>query len=167
MFATILVILGVFSRVMVHTPQFTALLAISMFAGLYLSRRKALIIPLIVMMITDLILGFHDTMIYTWGSIVLISLMGVWLKNHKNLLNVFAGSLASALIFFVITNFGAWLSLYPRTWAGFAECYTLAVPFFRSTLLSTIGYSLVLYVAYEWMLKRSEGTRLAPLFIKK
>ncbi len=167
MFATILVILGIFSRVMVHTPQFTALLAISMFAGLYLSRRTALIVPLAVMMITDLILGFHDTMVYTWGSILLISMMGVWLRNHKSLLNVFAGSLVSALVFFVITNFGAWLSLYPRTWAGFAECYTMAIPFFRSTVLYTMSDRLVLYVAYEWMLKRSEGTRLAPLFIKK
>lgn len=164
MFATLLVIIAIASRLLPHTSQFTALLAVSLFAGIYLSRRQALLVPVIVMVVTDIILGFHDTMFFTWGSILLISWLGTWVKTRKSLPMVFGGSVASAVIFFIITNFGAWLMMYPHTWAGISECYTLAIPFFRSTFVSTIAYSVVLYAGYEWLLKRSQGTSLARLF---
>ncbi len=165
MFAFLLVFLGVASRLAVHTPQFTAILAVAMFGGMYLNRRQALVVPVALMMVTDLFLGFHDTMVFTWGSMLMISAIGLWLRDHKNFGTVLAGSVVSAILFFVVTNFGAWLSpLYPHTWAGLRECYIMAVPFFRSTLVSTVAYSLVLYAGYEWAYKRGQGTALARLF---
>ncbi len=165
MFALFLIILGISSRVFVHTPQFTAILAVAMFGGMYLNRVQALLVPLALMMVTDIILGFHDTMFFTWGSMLLVSAMGIWLKERKNFVTVLAGSIFASVVFFIITNFGAWLSpLYPHTWAGLRECYIAAIPFFRSTLVSTVAYSLVLYAGYEWALKRSQGTALARLF---
>lgn len=157
MFAILLVIIGIFSRLIVHTPQFTATLAIALFSGMYLDRRLAIIVPVGMMLITDLILGFHDTMLFTYGSMLLISCGGVWLKKRKSYINVFSASIVAAIVFFIITNFGAFLSLYPRTLAGLYECYILAIPFFRSTLLSTIAYSLVLYAGYEAVLKYQMG----------
>ena len=165
MLAILLIILGIGSRLAAHTPQFTAILAVAMFAGLYLSPRLALIVPVALMIVTDIILGFHDTMVFTWGSMLAVSLIGIWLKERKSFLTVLAGSIVSAGLFFVVTNFGAWLSpLYPHTWAGLRECYIMAIPFFRSTLVSTVAYSLVLYAGYEWAFKRSQGTSLARLF---
>ncbi len=165
MLAFLLVFLGVASRLVVHTPQFTAILAVAMFGGMYLSRGQALLVPIALMMVTDIILGFHDTMAFTWGSMIIVSAIGLWLKERKNFGTVFAGSIVSSGIFFVVTNFGAWLSpLYPHTWAGLRECYIMAIPFFRSTLVSTVAYSMVLYAGYEWALKRSQGTSLARLF---
>ena len=164
MFIVLLIILGITTRLIPHLSQFTAVLAVAMFAGMYLSRQHALLISLTVMVITDVILGFHDTMLYTYGSMAVIVLLGGWLKGRKNFFNVLGGSFASSLIFFVITNFGAWLSLYPRTLAGFMECYTMAIPFFRTTVFSTVAYSLVLFAAYEWLYQRAKGTSLARLF---
>ena len=165
MLAFLLVFLGVASRLAVHTPQFTAILAVAMFGGMYLSRRQALVVPVALMMLTDIILGFHDTMVFTWGSMLIVSAIGLWLKERKNFGTVLTGSIVSSGIFFVVTNFGAWLSpLYPHTWAGLRECYIMAIPFFRSTLLSTVAYSMVLYAGYEWALKRSQGTSLVRLF---
>lgn len=161
MFAILLVILGIFSRVIVHTPQFTATLAVALFAGMYLNKRLAWIVPVGMMLVTDVILGFHDTMLFTYGSMLGISAIGIFLKNRKSYLNVFAGSIGAALLFFVVTNFGAFLSLYPRTWGGLYECYILAIPFFRSTLLSTVAYSLVLYAAYEALQKYQMGKSCA------
>src|SRR5690242_7528458 len=135
MFATLLIALGVASRLVVHTPQFTAILAVAMFGGMYLKPRQALIVPVALMVVTDIILGFHDTMVFTWGSMLAISAIGLWLKGHKSFVNVLSGSIVSSLLFFVVTNFGAWISpLYPHTLAGLKECYILALPFFRSTL---------------------------------
>jgi hypothetical protein len=165
MFAILLIILGIATRLLPHTSQFTAILAVSMFAGLYLKPRQALVLPLVLMVVTDIILGFHDTMVYTWGSMLIISVLGIWLKSRKSFATVLGGSILSAVIFFIITNIGAWISpLYPDTLAGLKECFIMAIPFFRSTLASTVAYSLVLYAGYEWMVKRSQGTSLARLF---
>ncbi len=161
MFAILLVIVGIFSRVIIHTPQFTATLAVALFAGMYLNKRLSWIVPVGMMFVTDLILGFHDTMLFTYGSMLLISAIGVWLKNRKNAVNVFASSIGAAFLFFVVTNFGAFLTLYPRTWGGLYECYILAIPFFRSTLLSTVAYSLVFYFGYEALLKYQMGKSCA------
>ncbi len=156
MFAVCLVFLGVISRCVPHASQFTSILAVAMLGGMYLDRRLALVLPLAIMIVTDLYLGFHNTMLYTWGSMLLVSGIGLYLRNRKSMINVFGGSLVSAIVFFVVTNFGAWLTLYPQTIAGFQQCYFMAIPFFRTTLLSTVAYSVVLYLTFEWLLKRSE-----------
>lgn len=163
MFAILLISLGILSRLIPHLSQFTAILAVAMFGGMYLTRWQAIIVPMVLMLVTDLILGFHDTMPYTYGSMLAITTIGIYLKDHKSTMNVFSGSVFASLLFFVVTNFGAYLSLYPHTWAGLQECYMLAVPFFRSTVLSTIGYSLVLYASYEWLYHRVQGSALARL----
>ena len=166
MFAIILIVLGIASRLLPHTSQFTAILAVSMFAGLYLPRWQALALPVAMMIVTDMILGFHDTIAYTWGSMLIISSLGLWIKQHKNFGTVLGGSVCSAVIFFVVTNFGAWLSpLYPHTMAGLKECYIMAIPFFRSAFVSTVAYSLVLYGGYEWLLKRAQGSSSLARFV--
>jgi len=115
------------------------------------------------MVASDLIIGFYPLMYVTWGSIVLISVLGFWLKERKSFVTVLSGSVLSAVIFFIVTNFASWLTLYPHTMDGLRQCYILAIPFFRSTIVSTLAYSLVFYAGYEWLLKRSQGTVLARL----
>ena len=136
----------------------------ALLGGMYLKGRQAVLVPLALMVISDLIIGFYGGMSFVWGSIVLISILGLWLKKRKNLTTVLGGSIGAAVIFFIVTNFGAWLVWYPHTMDGLRQCYILAIPFFRSTLVSSAAYSLVFYAAYEWLLKRSQGTVLARLF---
>jgi hypothetical protein len=164
MLAILLIALGIASRLLTHTPQFTAILAVSLFAGLYLPRWQALLLPVAMMAVTDIFLGFHDTMVFTWGSMILVSALGLWLKSRKSFLSVLGGSIASAVLFFIVTNLAAWPTLYPVTAAGLRECFTMAIPFFRTTLVSTVVYSMALYAAYEWAYKQSRGTALARLF---
>ncbi|MBF0489140.1 MAG: hypothetical protein HQL15_00795 [Candidatus Omnitrophica bacterium] len=154
---------GILSRIVVHTPNFTPVLALALFGGMYLKGRQGIWVPLVLMAISDVVLGWHDTMVYTWGSILLISLMGLWLKEHKSWVNVALGSLLSSVVFFVITNFGAYLSLYPHTLAGLQECYIAAIPFYRSTLVSTLAYSLVLFSIWEILLSRRENPFLMKM----
>jgi hypothetical protein len=164
MLAIIIIGLGILSRIIVHTPNFTPVLSMAFLGGMYLKGRQALLVPLALMVISDFIIGFYgSTMLFTWGSIFLISILGLWLKENKAPLTVLGGSIACAVLFFIVSNFGAWLSLYPHTMAGLRQCYILAIPFFRSTLVSTVAYSMVFYAAYEWLLKRSQGTVLARL----
>jgi hypothetical protein len=163
MLALMIISFGILSRVIVHTFNFTPVLSLALLGGMYLKGRQAVLVPLALIVISDFIIGFHNMMFFTWGSIVLISIFGLWLKERKNFVTVLGGSVASAMIFFMVTNFGAWLTLYPHTIDGLRQCYILAIPFLRSTLVSTVAYSLVFYAAYEWLLKRSQGTVLARL----
>jgi len=163
MLAFIIISFGILSRVVVHTPNFSPVLSMAFLGGMYLKGRQAVLVPLALMVISDLIIGFYPLMAITWGSIVLISILGLWLKERKSFINILSGSIFSAVIFFIVSNFGAWLTLYPHTVDGLRQCYILAIPFFRSSLVSTVAYSLVFYAAYEWLLKRSQGTALARL----
>jgi hypothetical protein len=158
-----LIVLGILSRLVVHTPNFTPVLSMALLAGMYLKGRQAVLVPLALMVVSDVIIGFYPGIYFTWASIVLISLLGFWLKNRRNFAAVVAASLACAVAFFLVTNFASWLTLYPHTLEGLRKCYILAIPFFRSTLVSTVAYSVVLYTGYEWLLKRSQGTALARL----
>jgi len=97
------------------------------------------------------------------GQYSLDQCFGSLAQREKNLATVLGGSVASALVFFIVSNFGAWLNLYPHTVDGLRQCYILAIPFFRSTLVSSVAYSLVFYTVYAWILKRCQGTVLARL----
>jgi hypothetical protein len=131
--AWMFLLIGVVTRFLPHAPNFTPVLALALFGGVYLKRSQALLVPLALMMMSDFIIGLHPVIFFTWGSILLISCLGLWIRRSQSVVRVMIGALASAFLFFVVTNFGCWLAYYPSTWEGFVSCYALAVPFFRGT----------------------------------
>ena len=163
MLAFMIISFGILSRLIVHTPNFTPVLSLAFLGGMYLKGRQAILVPLVLVVLSDIMIGFYPMMVFTWGSIALISALGLWIKESKSLATVLSGSIASAVIFYLVSNFGCWLTLYPHTADGLRQCYAMAIPFFRSTLVSSVAYSLVFYTAYEWLIKRSQGTALARL----
>ncbi len=165
--AAALLVLGILARFVPHAPNFTPVLALALFGGVYLKRSQALFLPLGLMMVSDLFLGLHPVIPFTWGSLLLISCIGLWIRKSPTMMHVAAGSLLSALLFFVVTNFGCWLAYYPQTWEGFSSCYALAVPFFRGTLLSTLLYTVILFGGYELLAAKIRKTRLAPVLLNK
>lgn len=164
MAAFILIISGIAARLLPHAWNFSALLSVALFSGAVLPRRQAFLLPLVILLITDAVLGWHATMPFTWASMLFIVALGFLLKQRHYPGRVLLSSFAATVIFFVISNFGAWLVYYPKTWAGLLECYTLAIPFFRNTLTSTVIYSLVIFGVYDLLLRRVGTTRYARLF---
>ncbi len=160
-----ILVLGVLTRLIVHIPNFTPVIALSLFSGFYLNKRYAVVVPLALMMISDLIIGWHDTILFTWGSIALIAGIGIWAKRHKSIRVIMGVNIFSAVLFFLITNFGAWLSLYPHTWEGLVACYVAAIPFFRATFFSTIIYGAILFGLYEGIAYRVKNTRFATILL--
>lgn len=167
MLAIVLIVIGVVSRLVLHLPNFTPVIALALFGGAYLHRRTALVVPIALMAASDLFLGWHDTILFTWGSMALIALVGRSLKSHKSILTVTAYSCVSAVLFFVVTNLGSWLVMYPMTWAGLADCFIAAVPFFRMTLISTLVYSAVLFGGYELLVNPVRKTRWNKFLLSK
>lgn len=166
--ACILILIGVGLRFLPHIPNVTPVAAIALFAGAYISNKKlSVIIPLALMMVSDLFLGLHETVVFTWGSVVLISLIGVALKKSSSMTKIFAGSLLSSLAFFVITNFGVWMAgWYPHTSQGLSACFIAAIPFFRYFLCGTLIYSAAFFGSYELAARLAKGTRLETALLK-
>ena len=141
------VFIGIFlalaaSRFVPHPPNFTSLLALSFYVPALLGTRylPALLVSFIV---TDLIIGFHDVTFFTWGSVILIGLGSKFFR--RTIFTRMSGSLLGASLFFIITNFGVWsLGSYGYTLEGLIACYTLAIPFFAQSILSTFTFSLII-----------------------
>jgi hypothetical protein len=146
-----LIVLGVTSRLLPHAPNFTAIGATSLFAGLYLSKKHAIAIPIISMLIADLILGFHATMGWVYASYLVIAVLGIYQHATKKVSHLVALPFLSSGLFFVLTNFGVWVtgSMYAHTVAGLIECYTMAIPFLRGTLAGDVMYSVLLIGGYQ------------------
>mgnify|MGYP000953579056 CR=1 FL=1 len=145
--------LGIFvtlaaTRFIPHPPNFTSLMALSFYVPAFLGIRY-LPIVLISFAITDLIIGFHSVTLFTWGSVALIGLIS---RNFvKNISSRILGSLLGACIFFVITNFGIWsLGYYGYNLNGLLTCYTLAIPFFAYSLISTLFFSSIFEGTYKF-----------------
>lgn len=156
------IILGTLSRLVPHPANFAPIAALALFGGANLRRRDAILVPMAALLISDyFISGFYGpTMFYVYGSFVLIGLIGVWVRSHKNLGTIVSSSLVSSLLFFLITNFGVWTgNWYPHTLAGLTETYVAAIPFFRNTILGDLFYTGLFFGGYE--LAKYLHTRLA------
>lgn len=140
------------TRLIPHPPNFTSLIALSFYIP-FLFGVNYLPILLVSFLITDLYIGFHETIFFTYFSVLFIGLFSKYFS--KNLINRVLGSFLSATIFFVITNFGVWtLGLYPNTILGLIECYVMALPFFSQSIISTLIYSVLIEIIFTMYLKR-------------
>ena len=147
-----MILMAALTRLIPHYPNFTAVGAIALFGGAYFNDRKlAFAVPVIAMFITDLIIGLHATMLTVYISIILTVVIGFTLKNKRNAGTIALGAISASVMFFIITNFGMWLSgtMYPLNFAGLAECYIAAIPFYQYTALGDLFYSAVLFGAFE------------------
>ena len=151
---TLNVCIGIFiaicvSRFIPHPPNFTSLIALSFYVPALLGRKY---IPAIILFFafTDIIIGYHTGTHWTWGSVLIIGLMSQYFT--KNLNWRLSGALLGACIFFIITNFGVWASgMYGHTLEGIILCYTLAIPFFTYSIISTLFFSTIIEIAYNFL----------------
>ncbi|MEI8348851.1 MAG: DUF6580 family putative transport protein [Candidatus Omnitrophota bacterium] len=153
--SAIFISIAILSRLIPHVPNFSPLVGVALFAGVYWNKKNGFLLPLAMYIISDLIIGLHNTVLFTWSSIVIIYALGVYLRKHKSVTTTVAYTFISAVIFFIISNFGVWLmGWYPRTMAGLVQCFYLALPFFRMSLLADFVYVAVLFGAYEFFLAK-------------
>jgi hypothetical protein len=168
MLAMALIIVGILLRFAPHAPNFTPVAAIAMFGGAYLNKKYSIIVPLILMIASDLVIGFHNVIPFTWGGFVLIAILGMRLKKNKSVLGALSVSLSSAIIFYIVSNFGVWLmGWYPHTLKGLVDCYVLALPFLRTFTLATLVYTAVFFGIYELIARLVRETKLSRVLLTK
>ena len=144
---------GVIARLMPHSPNFAPITALALIGGLYIPRKLAYIVPVAAMLVSDLFIGFYHPliMISVYGCLLFATYLGTKAKQHKNFGTIVGITLASSILFYLVTNTMVWAfgALYPRTLSGLMESYYLALPFFRNSLLSDFFYTGVLVGGIE------------------
>jgi hypothetical protein len=154
---TSMVLAGTAARLIPHPPNFSPIAALALFGGAtFASRRAAFLVPLAALFLSDLVLGFSAITPVVYASFALITCLGVWLRRRQTVWRLATASLAGAVLFLVVTDFGVWAlsDWYPKTLSGLAECYAAAIPFFRNTLASDLFYSAVLFGGLKLAEKR-------------
>lgn len=166
MLAIGLIVIGILLRFLPHAPNFTPVAAIALFAGAYLSKKNLVLVPLVLMIVSDLFLGLHNVVIFTWGGFILAGLIGLWLKKRKSPVSILGASLVSSLVFYIVSNFGVWLmGWYPHNLQGLANCYIMALPFLRDFTLATTMYSFVFFAVYEGVAHLVKDTKLSKVLL--
>ncbi len=155
-----ILLLGTLARLVPHPPNVTPVTALGLFAGAVLwSTRWTAALPLAMVVLSDLVIGVHEVVPFTWGSFLLIGWLGSWLRRDTTAGRIVLASVAGSVLFFLVTNFGVWLvgehgTMYPKTWAGFVSCFTAALPFFRNTLIGDLCFTMVLFGIYRLMTRQ-------------
>ncbi len=130
-----------------HPPNVELVTLATFFAALYLGKKFAIIVPLFILILSDVILGNTSIFLFTWSAYFVIGLA-------SSVVQRFVGSIASKIIsstiggvlatcwFYVWTNFGVWLldswGMYPHDFSGLIKCYINGLPFLRNQLVGNL-----------------------------
>lgn len=175
--------LGLVSLLLRFAPlpeNFSTLGALAFFCGLFLTGPARWLLPGAVLFAADCLgqflhvpgMGFYHlpSMLLNYIAIAGMASVGAgysaWCRRSSrpafasiSLLPV--GLVSGSLVFFLISNFGAWLDPrmgYESTFAGLAQCYGMGLPFWRSTLSSDLCFGLVFCVG-AWGVSQAFSVR--------
>lgn len=178
------IIAAVATRLIPHVPNFTAMESLALFAGAYLGWKVlAALTPFFAWYASDLIINntvsrvwypdvegivwFTNDMPWVYLSAIVMIFAGSKILKKWNPGKLALTALGASILFFVLTNFGTWMSgvLYPKTGAGLVACFTAALPFLKNSLLSNLAFTAVLFGGYEilhkYMYNTTANTKLA------
>jgi len=128
----------------------------ALFGGAYFAdKRMAFIVPFVALFLSDLILGLHNSMIFVYAGFALTVVIGFLLQNRVTLTNTVFATVASSVLFFLLTNFGAWLTsgVYVKSAAGLMQAYVAGIPFFQNTLIGNLVFVAVIFGGYRLLQK--------------
>lgn len=184
MIALIMVVLGISMRILPHIPNFSPVTATALFGGAHINKRFALVIPFIILIISDYLLlyinpfkspmydfstikpitaMFHSTTVFVYGGFLISGLIGIWIKKRNTISFILGGTSIASVQFYVITNFGVWATtnMYSPGIDGLIQSYVMGLPFFKWTFLGDLFYTGIFFGIYElalWVAKNKHGT---------
>ena len=165
--AIILLVLFALTRWPGIFPQnFSAVYALVFCGGLFLRGKTGWYLPLAILLVTDLCLNvlfygvspLHVSMVTNYLVYAAILWIAHRFKPSSNFFLLLLGSLSGAILFYIVTNVGAWLQnpQYTKNLAGLIQALTLGtagwpttLEFFRNTFLSTGLFTALFAVAMK------------------
>ncbi|WP_417602499.1 DUF6580 family putative transport protein [Owenweeksia hongkongensis] len=158
-----LIVAAIATRFLPHAPNFTAVGATALFGGvLFRNNLRAFMIPAIALFASDLVLnnlvygqyyeGFQwltPGFAFIYGAFFITVLMGRYFTSGFKALPLIGAGLASAIVFYLLTNFGAWLGspMYPQTFGGLIQSYVAGLPFLLNQVAGTAFYGVIMFSA--------------------
>lgn len=157
-----LVILGASARLLPHPANFAPLAAIAIFGGLYLPKKLAILVPLSAMLLSDVLIGFYSwkIMLVVYSSFALTGYISTKIRDSFS--SVLSVTLAGSILFYLTTNAAVWAfgTMYSHNFAGLMQSYTMALPFFRNSLLGDLFYTGILVGTYQ-LITMAQTSKLA------
>ncbi len=135
-------------RLLPHPPNVSPVAAMALFGGAYFcDKRIAFLVPFLALLLSDFVIGLHDTMLYVYAGFALTVVIGFWVRNNMNISRISVAVVGSSVVFFIISNFGTWFTsgLYPMSIDGLMQAYVAAIPFFQNSLLGNIVFTALLF----------------------
>lgn len=139
-------------RVLPHPPNVSPVAAMALFAGSHFRHKfLALLVPLLVMLLSDFVIGWHSSILYVYGALSLTVLIGFSLRTNAKAQHIAIAALGACGLFFLISNFGAWhnSAFYPQTAAGLWMAYAAGVPFLQYSLLGDAVFCLLFFGGFK------------------
>lgn len=133
------------------------MVALALFCGSVFKHPLAVLLPLAIRVATDCLIhwktgyGFFASWPFDYAVYGLIFFLGTVIPPKKYAAVCFGG-LASVVTYFLVSNFGVWYvwpDSYPRTAAGLVNCFTLALPFARGTIVGNLIAVPVFFAAWN------------------
>ena len=158
MFPIVLILILALARLIPHPPNFTPVVAVAIMSGYFFRNIYLTFATLFVaMVLADIFIGFYDHMLFVYLSLFLIAFLFYKISEKLNFKNLFIYGFAGSIIFFIVSNFGVWAIgspgvydvAYEKSLTGLIECYVLAIPFFKNTMLSTLIFSYLAFFVYK------------------
>mgnify|MGYP000566098264 FL=1 len=143
-------------RLLPHLPNVSPVAAMALFGGAYFADKKlAFIVPFAALLLSDLLLGLHNTMIFVYAGFALTVAIGFMIKDRVSVTNTAFAVLASSVLFFLLTNFGAWMTspLYAKTAEGLMQAYAAGIPFFQNSLIGNLVFAAIIFGGYQLLQK--------------
>ena len=147
------ILILVISRLIPHPPNFTPIIATAIFGPIFLNNKMyGAAITIIAMFISDIFISMHSYQFIIYATLISISLLTP-VKKNKVSFAIF--TFGSCVWFFLTTNFAVWVlwDYYPKNLEGLLLSYTLAIPFFTNTLVSTFLFVVIFWNLHTFFKK--------------
>jgi len=143
--------------------NFTPWMALAFTGTLVFSKRVPFIlIPLLLVLIDASATGLHSVLhweaLAVYPCFAVAALLASRWRGQVGMLGSLLGVVGCSLVFFAITNIVAWISspAYAKDLAGLVQAFTTGEPgyvsplwFLRNSLVSDLGFSLLLLAAFN------------------
>ena len=171
-YAVGLTVLSALGRLIPHVPNVTPLGASCLFAGSRIGGYLSYLLPLVVMLATDPIVGaaggarsgYSSTSLVVYACFMINVWIGRRLVRQVTAARVGAAAFLCSLQFYLLTNVGVWFvssggahPFYARSMSGLLECYAAALPFWGRTLAGDLFFSGAIFGIYALLARRSEA----------
>lgn len=156
---------------------FSPVIAIALFSGFIIKQKDmSFVLPLLALFISDAAIqllytqgmfpyaGFYNGQWKNYMILLAATLIG-WALKGRSVSSLLAGAVAAPTVFFLLSNFGVWLSAvevtYTKDFSGLMTCYAAGLPFYKNALIATLVFLPVILLAYNYMTKNKAALTVA------